>query len=213
MIALEHERTGFVDAVVEFAAGSTVQFKTVVNLHAVEDHGGLVADQGDLGVLPFARRARNELSRRGKVVEGAITAPCGLAGGVVVDDLQFVSAAQIKPAVRPFRDQVIEADDEVPEPRFADQIGAVFVRTDGVDQHAVLGAPTGQTAGVAQSPPGQVRAVEQRPESLEDLERIQFVALAERFALAFQQAQRPEDAPEVMRLDVRTLHHVNPVAK
>src|SRR6266508_5233462 len=100
VIALEENRAGLVNLVVNLAAGRLAALDIVMNLHAVLHHGDFVADHRGLDRLPFAAGFGNEFVGRLEVIDRTVAAETGPAFGVVAEDLQFMPAAEVKAAIR-----------------------------------------------------------------------------------------------------------------
>ena len=99
VIALQKDRARLVDLVVDFAAGRFVALDVVVDLHAVEHDGDLVALDRGFGGLPLVAGLGDEFIRLFEVVDRAVSAEGRLAAGMIAENLDFVPAAKIEAAV------------------------------------------------------------------------------------------------------------------
>jgi hypothetical protein len=166
VVALEEDRAGFIDLLVQFAAGGHAAHDVVVGFQAIVHHGDCVADDGGFDGLPFVRGFGHEVVGRLEVVDGAVAGEGCFSAGGVPQDLQLMPAAKIKPAVRVLGHQVIEADGEVPKLLVRHQICAVDVSADRVFEDAILDGPAVVPLRFSQVPAGGVRAVEERLEAV-----------------------------------------------
>ena len=98
VVALEKDRAGLIEFVVQFAPCRPIALDVVMNLHAVEDKGDFVAHNGGFGRLPFAGFLGSKLRDGLLAVNGAVPARTGLAAVIVIEDLDFISAPQVKAA-------------------------------------------------------------------------------------------------------------------
>jgi hypothetical protein len=141
VIALEQDGAGLIDIVIQLTARALGAIDVVMDLHAVEDDGDFLADDLDLGLLPLTGLAGSEQGRSLHVVDGTVAAEFGLAELGVVKDLDFMTAAEVEAAIGPGRHLVFITDDEVAELGIGQDVSAVFVLAEHIDQHAVLDTP------------------------------------------------------------------------
>lgn len=113
MIALEKDRAGLIDVVVELATSGFGAFDVVVDFDAIENDSDFVSDHGRFGGLPLVAGLGDEFVRFFEVVESSVSAQRGFAFGIVAEDLNFVTATQVKAAVGIVGDEVFEFDGEV----------------------------------------------------------------------------------------------------
>ena len=92
MIALEQNRPGLVDLIVNLAAGALGAQHPVVHLHAIESQGDLLAHNLGFRRLPLSGLARNKERGRLEVVNSPIATVRGLAGLHIIQDLDLVTS-------------------------------------------------------------------------------------------------------------------------
>lgn len=166
MIALQENWAGLIDFVVELTTGGFGAFDVVVNFYAVEREGDFVSDDGGLGGLPLVSGLGDKFIRGFEIIDGAIAIDGCLAASVIAEDLDFMTAPQIKPAVGFVGNHEFEFDGEIPKFVVGDEIVAVKIFIGGILKHAILDRPTVAAIGMAEMPTGGVFAVKDRAESL-----------------------------------------------
>src|SRR5262245_31415407 len=155
VIALEHDRPRRPFGAVERAAGDPWYLFFVNHCLAVERDGKLASDQGDLVLLPLAGLFRRVHLRSEESVQPAHAVALRLLA-VIVLDLRFIAAAQVNAAVALFDDLEFEAELEVLELLFSDDVNAALA----VGHRAVFDAPASFAFFRTQLPSRQVLAVE-----------------------------------------------------
>jgi hypothetical protein len=165
VIALEKDRAGLVDFIVKFAAGGFGALDVVVDFYTVEGEADFVAHDCGLGGLPLVAGFGDEFVGRFEIVDGAVAIDGIGAAGVVTQDLNFMTSAEVEAAVRFVGDHVFEFDCEVPKLLVCDEIVAMKVLIGGVLENSVLNGPTVPAVRMAEMPAGGVFAVEERAEA------------------------------------------------
>lgn len=219
VIALEQNRPGLVDLIVELTPGTLRAEHPVMHLHPVESQGDLLADDLGLRRLPLSGLARNEERGRLEVVNSPIATVRGLAGLHIVEDLDLVTAAQVEAGVRFRSHLVLIANDEVLELLLGEQVRAVLgeialaVHLEHVAQHAVLNAPRLHPVVAPVLPPLHGRAVEQQLEARLLLGRAQPIGRIGHRSGTLGQTQAPANAAEDVLLVGGAGPHIFAVAQ
>src|SRR5262245_19229401 len=137
VIALQHDRSWLPFGAVERASGDPRRLFFINHRLAVERDGQLASDQCDLVLLPLTGPLRRVHLRSEKSVQPA-HAVALRRFAVIVFDLHFITAAQVNAAVALFDELEFEAELEVLELLFGDDVNAALA----VGHHAVFDSPT-----------------------------------------------------------------------
>lgn len=219
VIALEQNRPGLVDLIVELTPGALRAEHPVMHLHPVESQCYLLANDFGFRRLPLSGLARNEERGRLEVVNSPIATVRGLAGLHIVQDLDLVTSAQVEAGVRFRSHLVLIANDEVLELLLGEQVRAVLgeialaVHLEDVAQHAVLNAPRLHPVVAAVLPTLHGRAVEQQLEACLFLGRAQPIGCIGHRAGTLSQTQAPANAAEDVLLVGGAGPHIFAVAQ
>jgi len=165
MITLKHDRARFLNVVVQLPTRGRFALELVVNFDSVENEGNLISHDGRFGGLPLSGWFAGKPGDGSLAVEGAIAPFARLPAIVIVEYLDFVSAAEINATIGALGNLEFESEDEILKDILGDKIGAVFAAADIVDQKSVLDAPTWMAAGIAQTPSAKVLAIEEGAEA------------------------------------------------
>jgi hypothetical protein len=99
MVALQKDRPGFFHVAVNLATRRLVALDVVRDLHAVQNTGDAITDDGGLDGLPLARRLRGELVGAFEAINRPDGSDARIVAVIVAQDLDLVPAPQIEPPV------------------------------------------------------------------------------------------------------------------